>query len=150
MWLRECCTFSIFSTAHTDAFIVFFNVGAGDDPTANITCTGISSSYHVGNNIWSTEVDFPVAEGEDTESIPMGDMFHANGTDLWVSSVPASMAVALYDSLYGREVRLDVTCTDANGAEILPTVDDGDSCILFELNFTNYRYVKLFVNDTSH
>lgn len=81
---------------------------------------------------------FPDAPNVETEEIELGEMFYVNGTDLWVSPPNVSEAVAFTDSLYGRTIQVNITCTRTDGSD-LSLQDQDDSCILFEVNFTTYR-----------
>lgn len=94
----------------------------------------------MGYEKWSSNLTFPAAENEETENIPVGDLFYVNGTDLGVKSVPAASAVAFSDSLFGRTVQLNITCERADGSPFVITPEQGDSCIFFQVNTTNYRY----------
>lgn len=74
----------------------------------------------------------------ETEEFTLEGVFYTNGSDVMVDPPPAYSAVAFSDSLYGRTVQLNITCTREDGSDLL-TSSDGDSCVRFEVNFTNYR-----------
>lgn len=50
-----------------------------------------------------------------------------------MSGIPASIATAVSDSLYGRPIRLNLTCNQES-----PVVEEEESCVLFKVDFTNF------------
>lgn len=96
-------------------------------------CVGDSWRYQLANGDWRTEVNFP--DEDSTAAAFDGLLFNATADGVFtVSGIPASIAPAVSDSLYGRTIQLDLDCNQEDA------VDDADACVLFQVNFTNYRY----------
>lgn len=69
-------------------------------------------------------------------------LFEANKHELMIDSYPEDVAVAISDSLFGVNIEVFLSCDQE------PVVDAEDSCVLFNLNFTNSRCVRFFVLST--
>lgn len=98
-----------------------------------VNCT-VTSWQYMSNGTWETALYYP--DEVPTNPTEFQGLFSANGSDLLVAPVPASLAPALSDSLYGRTVQVDLVCDTEH---IPATVQDDDSCVIFEVEFTNYR-----------
>lgn len=104
-----------------------------DTETYTVNCT-VTSWQYLSNGTWETALYYPAEEPVNPTEFQ--ELFSANGTDLIVPPVPASLAPALSDSLYGRTVQVNLMCD----TEYIPaTVEGEDSCVIFEVDFTNYR-----------
>lgn len=57
------------------------------------------------------------------------------GPYLWIDPYPADVAVAISDSLFNRTIEVSLTCDQEQ------VVAEEDSCVQFNLNFTNARCV---------
>lgn len=55
------------------------------------------------------------------------------GPYLWIDPYPVDVAVAISDSLFNRTIEVSLTCDQE------PVVAAEDSCVQFNLNFTNAR-----------
>ena len=62
-------------------------------------------------------------------------LFSTEGNRILIDSYPPEKAVAISDSLFGREIELAVTCDQQVSVPV------EDSCVVFKLNFTNSRCV---------
>lgn len=113
------------------------SVAAEDDGTEEaVDCTGDSWRYQAADGEWKTELSFP-ATWESSDVAPMvyfEGFFNATGDgEVTVSGIPTSIAPAVSDSLYGRNIELALTCNQED-----PVVVEEDSCVLFQVEFTNY------------
>lgn len=70
-----------------------------------------------------------------TQQVAYEGLFEADGHELMIDSYPADVAVAISDSLFGVNIEVFLTCDQE------PVVAAEDSCVLFNLNFTNSRCV---------
>lgn len=98
-------------------------------------CTGDSWQYQAADGVWKTDVAFPT-NGDESDPTPVSIEGFLNATGdggITVSGIPATIAAAVSDSLYGRPIRLSLTCSQDS-----PVVQEEESCVLFELGFTNY------------
>ncbi|CAN0261324.1 unnamed protein product [Ectocarpus sp. 12 AP-2014] len=99
-------------------------------------CTGDSWRYQAADGEWKTELSFP-ATWESSDAAPMVSFegfFNATGDgEVTVSGIPTSIAPAVSDSLYGRNIEFALTCNQED-----PAVMEEDSCVLFQVDFMNY------------
>lgn len=112
-------------------------VCAGSDDTGEaVNCTCDSWQYMHADGEWRSEVTFP---GDGVNSTPAlsGSLFNStkNG-GITVSPIPASIAPAVSDSLYGRTIQLNLTCNQE------AVVEKNESCVLFQVEFNNFRWNK--------
>lgn len=106
---------------------------ANDGTEEAVDCVGDSWRYQLANGDWRTEVNFPDPDSTAPATFD-GMLFNATADgNFTVSGIPASIAPAVSDSLYGRTIQLDLACNQEDA------VDDADACVLFQVNFTNYR-----------
>lgn len=71
---------------------------------------------------------------EDSEVVTFDGVFNATGDGgITVSSIPSSIAPAMSNSLFGRTIQLNLTCDQPD------VVSEDDACVLFQVEFTNYR-----------
>lgn len=108
-------------------------VPVSDTEGERVNCTSTAWQYFGANDTRKTEVAFP--DEEPTNATAFEELFIAtNGSYLKVAAVPAERAVAVSDSLYGWTIQINLTCDqDA-------VVEEEDSCVIFEVDFTNYRW----------
>lgn len=113
------------------------NAHAGTDGTEEaVNCTGRSWQYLTADDEWRTNVTFP---NEDQTSVRFDGFFNSTGSgEFTVSSIPASIAPAVSDTLYGRRIQVNLTCNQEDDM-----VDEGDSCVSFQVEFSNYRCVNV-------
>lgn len=111
-------------------------VAADDGTEEAVDCTGDSWRYQAADGEWKTELSFP-ATWESSDAAPMVSFegfFNATGDgEVTVSGIPASIAPAVSDSLYGRNIELALTCNQED-----PVVLEEDYCVQFQVDFTNY------------
>lgn len=85
---------------------------------------------------YETNVAFPDSDSNTTTAdVSVDGLFNATGGYVLVDSIPAEIAVAVSDSLYGRTIEVSLSCSQEEA------VAEEDSCIVFEVNFTNARYI---------
>ena len=107
-----------------------------EQTTAVTNCTGTSWRYQLADGSYTAKLSSPDADSYgDTSKETLEGLFNASADNLVVDSIPWSSAVAASDSLYGRPVEVFVSCEIEGDIE----VDDEDSCVKFEVNFTNTR-----------
>lgn len=105
-----------------------------------VDCTGDAWRYQTADGDWRTEVTYPDKEMM-SSSVSFDGFFNATGGEVTVSSIPASIAPAVSDTLYGRTIQLNLTCNhQADTSSLRLSVDEQDSCVLFQVEFSNYRY----------
>lgn len=117
------------------------NAHAGTDGTEEaVNCTGRSWQYLTADGEWRTNVTFP---NDDQTSVKFDGFFNSTGSgEFTVSSIPASIAPAVSDTLYGRTIQANLTCNQDD------MVDEGDSCVSFQVEFNNYRCVNVTLAET--
>lgn len=109
---------------------------ANDGTEEAVDCTGDSWQYQAADGAWKTEVSFPTNGDDefDPNSVAFEGFLSATGDGgITVSGIPASIATAVSDSLYGRPVRLNLTCHQESAV-----VEEEESCVIFMVDFTNY------------
>lgn len=73
------------------------------------------------------------------QQVAFEELFAADGHNLSINSYPTDVAVAISDSLVSVDIEVFLTCDQE------PVVADEDSCVLFNMNFTNSRCVRVCV-----
>lgn len=108
----------------------------GTEEAAN--CTADSWRYQTADGEWRTDLGFPADEDDSDSPAPVTfeEFFNVTGDgEITVPGIPASIAPAMSDSLYGRTIQLNLTCEQA---QLTAVVDEEDSCVLFQVEFSTY------------
>ncbi|CAM9377775.1 unnamed protein product [Ectocarpus sp. 12 AP-2014] len=98
-----------------------------------VNCSVDSWRYLLDNNVtYATNVTFPDANAtENATEVSVPGLFAAESHELFIDSYSADKAVAISDSLFGRTIEVALSCDQVQ------TVTVEDSCLQFQLNFTN-------------
>lgn len=115
-----------------------FVPSAGDGTEDAVDCTADSWRYQTADGEWRTELGFPADEDVSDSPAPVSfeGFFNVTaGGEVTVSGIPASIAPAMSDSLFGRMIQLNLTCDDA---ELSASVNVEESCVLFQVDFSTY------------
>ncbi|CAM9591361.1 unnamed protein product [Pylaiella littoralis] len=98
----------------------------------NVNCTVDSWRYQLAGGGYATNFTFPDSgDIANTTQVAFEELFAADGHNLSINSYPTDVAVAISDSLVSVDIEVFLTCDQE------PVVADEDSCVLFNMNFTN-------------
>ncbi|CAM9360309.1 unnamed protein product, partial [Scytosiphon promiscuus] len=118
-----------------DGAIVYL---ASDGTEEAVDCLAESWQYETADGEWRTDLAFPADEDSSDSPAPVTfeDLFSVTGDGaMTVSGIPASIAPAISDSLYGRTIQVNLTCDEA---QLPAVVDQEDSCVLFQVESSTY------------